>query len=451
MKPAFPTLFRVLWKRRQFEKQCSWPRGELEAQQAQRLAALRRFAMERSPFYARFHKGLDSAPIEKLPILTKAQMMESFDDLVTDRAVRLPDADEWVKTRAGDLFRGKYVVLSTSGSTGRRGVFLFNESEWVGALANIARPMVWAGVSRGFARPPRSAMIASRTPWHYSARVTHSLSSRLLPALHLDAAEPIESIVRKLNEWQPEMLAAYPSVLRQLADEQDEGRLEIVLRTVATSAEVLTAETRRRVKQAWGVRVYDTYGATEYAPIAAECSHGNKHLFEDGAIVEIVDDKGRPVPSGESGDKVLLTVFDRRTQPLIRYEISDVLRPKDGECGCGRQFRMVESIEGRVEEVLRFAAQGDSAASVSAHPNLFHELLETIPAGGWQVVQEPAGLTVNLAGLRDVSLCGPLERQIADTLEGRGAERPLVRVRVVDALERGATGKAPLVMSRLAK
>lgn len=447
---AFLTPVRVLWKRRQFEKRCGWARRELEAQQARRLGELRRFAIERSPFYARFHRGLEGAPLDELPILTKAQMMESFDALVTDRDVRLADADGWLRSNAGtELFRGKYVVLSTSGSTGRRGVFLFNEREWIGALANIARPLVWAGVSHGLGRPPRSAMIASRTPWHYSARVTQSLSSRLLPALHLDAAEPVESMVGKLNAWQPEMLAAYPSVLRQLADEQLAGRLKITLRSVATSAEVLTTETRRRVQHAWGVRVYDTYGATEYAPIAAECEFGNKHLVEDGAIIEIVDEKGRAVPAGTNGEKVLLTVLDRRTQPLVRYEISDVLRLKAGECECGRTFRMVEAIEGRVEEILLFPSRANGAEKISAHPNLFHELLETVPASGWQVVQEASGLTVNLTGLRDGGLCDALEVRIADSLERQGAERPLVRVRPVDVLERGATGKAPLVMLRI--
>jgi hypothetical protein len=49
-------------------------------------------------------------------------------------------------------------------------------------------------------------MIASTTPWHYSTRVSASLATRLLPALRLDAGEPLASMVRRLNEWQPEVL-----------------------------------------------------------------------------------------------------------------------------------------------------------------------------------------------------------------------------------------------------
>lgn len=446
--PSSPlTPFRVLWKRRTLERGPQWQRGALEAHQQHRVAELRRFAAERSPFYRRFHHGFANRSLRELPILTKANLMENFDDLVTDRSVRLADLESYLRQDApSTLFRGRYVVLATSGSTGRRGVFLFNEQEWLHALACIARPMAWAGLTTGLRKPPRSAFIASTTPWHYSARVSTSLASRLLPALRLDAAEPLDHMVRRLNEWQPEALAAYPSVLKPLAEEQIAGRLRISLRSVATSAEVLTDQTRRRVQQAWGVRVYDTYGATEYAPIAAECAHGRKHLFEDGAVIEIVDEHGSPVPPGAIGDRVLLTVFDRWTQPLIRYEISDMVRPIAGECPCGRKLQLIERIEGRIEEVLYFPSRaGNELASV--HPNVFHQALETAPVAGWQVAQDN-GLSVFVTGLRDHSWPGEFAQSLAQLLESHGAAPPPIRILPVDSLQRGATGKAPLIYAR---
>ena len=327
MASPFFTALRVLWRRRVQERSCAWTKPELERHQQERCAALRRFAVDRSPFYKTFHSGMANRPLRELPILTKAILMENFDDLVTDRSIHLADLETYLKQDdAPALFRDRYVVLATSGSTGRRGVFLFNDEEWINAVAAITRPLAWAGIARPFRKPPRSALIASKTPWHYSARIGVTLSSRLLPSLRLDAAEPVESMVRRLNDWQPQALAGYPSVLRQLAEEQIAGRLHLKLRSAAASAEVLTDETKRRAKQAWGVRIFDTYGATEYSPIAAECAHGRKHLFEDGAIIEIVDEKGHAVPPGEAGDRILLTVFNRTTQPLIRYEISDMVR-----------------------------------------------------------------------------------------------------------------------------
>jgi len=252
MPSHFLTQLRVLWKRRALEKSCRWS-AELRAEQTRRAGELRRFATASSPFYSRFHKGLENRPLEELPILTKTILMENFDDLVTDRSLRLRDVERFFSRDDGTgLFRDRYVALSTSGSTGQRGVFVFSRGEWIECLASISRPMLWAGVKPNPIRRLRSTMLASTTPWHYSSRVGRSLSTKLLPTLRLDAGEPVENMVRRLNEWQPAVLVGYPSVLRQLAQEQTAGRLRIAPRHCATSAEVLTAETRRRVKEAWG-------------------------------------------------------------------------------------------------------------------------------------------------------------------------------------------------------
>ncbi len=440
MKSRLALQLRVFLKRRELERSCSWSPAQLTAHQTAQSARIRRFATERSPFYQRFHRGLETRPLEDLPILTKTVMMENFNDLVTDRAIRLAEVEEHLRHDDGDSFyRGQYVVLSTSGSTGLRGVFLFDPAEWLECLASIARPMKWAGVAPSPLRRLRTAMVASATPWHYSARIGRALQTNMMPTLRMDAGESVETTVRRLNDWKPVVLVAYPSVLRALADEQLAGRLCISPRYCATSAEVLTAETRQRVQRAWGVRVFETYGATEYAPIAAECPAGRRHLFEDGAIIENVDSLGRPVPPGALGERVLLTIFNRRTQPLIRYEISDMLRLSAARCECGRPFRCLDEIEGRQEDVLNFG-------NVAIHPNVFQRVLETVPASGWQVVQEDRGLTVNLTGLCDDGVPVRVAAELQKLLAQEGAGLVAVEVRSVGELVRGKTGKAPLVM-----
>jgi putative adenylate-forming enzyme len=426
----------------------------LEAHQRRCAAKLRRWALERSPFYQRFHRGLENQPLSRLPILSKGELMENFDQLVTDRSVRLAEVEAFLRQTTGaELFQGRYVVLATSGSTGRRGIFLFDHREWIHVLAMITRPLAWSGMNPNPFRPRRAAMIASTVPWHYSSRVSHSLSSRLLPSLRIDASEPLDRVVKDLNRWQPELLGAYPSVLRPLVEEQLAGRLSIPVRYVATSAEVLTAETRARVQQVWNAQISDTYGGPEYAPIAAECAYGRKHLLEDSAIIEMVDGKGQPVPTGEYCERVLLTVFHRFTQPLIRYEISDMVRSANGDCECGRPFQLIDSIEGRTEDVLKFPAGDGSSREVAVHPNIFHELLETLPVAGWQVIQSEDALRIFLLGTTAEALAAvnvpALTEFIRRRLEKHGALPPPIEVEHVSALSRGATGKAPLIQSRL--
>jgi len=426
--PNFLTIPRVLWRRRTLERSCRWSRSELLARQAVGVTQLRRFAVERSPFYRRFHAGCDGHALSELPVLTKSVLMENFDEVVTDRSVRLRDAEAFLATEADGLFRDRYVVLATSGSTGLRGVFLFDPSEWIDALARITRPMLWAGVAPNSFRRRRMAMLASTTASHYSCQVGRSLASPYLPTLRMDAGDPVESMVARLNEWQPDVLAVYPSVLRQLALEQIAGHLRIRPYKVATSAEVLTTEDRRRAREAWGVHVFDTYGGTEYAPIAAECEYGAKHLFEDGAVIEI------------ERDRVLLTVLERRTQPLIRYEISDVVRSVEGDCECGRPFRLIESVEGRVEDVLAFG-------EIRVHPNRFHEVLERAPVAGWQVISDGDGVRVLLTGLREAAAGSAVAEAVRAMLAREGITVG-VRVVEVERLERGATGKAPLIVAK---
>ena len=59
------------------------------------------------------------------------------------------------------------------------------------------------------------------------------------------------------------------------------------------------------------------------------------HLFEDLVIPEVVDDLYRPVPPGQTGDRLLVTVLSSRTIPLIRYEITDRVRRSVGSASSG--------------------------------------------------------------------------------------------------------------------
>jgi phenylacetate-CoA ligase len=119
------------------------------------------------------------------------------------------------------------------------------------------------------------------------------------------------------------------------------------------------------------------------------------HLFEDLVITEVVDEDNRPVPPGIYGEKVLVTVLFSRTLPLIRYEMSDSLRPANSPyCPCGHPFALIDGVQRRVEDMLRFPATGGS--QVTVQPTLFHRVMDAVSASGRQVVQEPNGLTVLL-------------------------------------------------------
>jgi phenylacetate-CoA ligase len=442
---------KVLWKRRRLRRRDHWTRGQLMEHQDRSLRLFREHAYTRSPFYGQFHAGLADRPLNELPILTKAMLMEHFDELATDPSVRLADVETHLATlRKDELFDGRYRVASTSGTTGRRGIFLWDSDEWATVLASYNRSFDWAGVKAGLTHRTRMAVVSSTTPWHQSARVGASVHSPWVPTLRLDSGDPLDSIVERLNDFGPKVLVAYASMAKLLAEEQLAGRLRISPGFVFSASEVLTDETRRRAENAWGKKPFDVYAATEPAGVASECDlHRGMHLFEDLVITEVVDAQNRPVPPGDYGEKVLVTVLFSRTMPLIRYEMSDSVRLAEEQyCPCGRPFALIEDIQGRAEDVLRFPAV--SGGEIPVQPIDFHRVMDEVPAGGWQIVQEPGErLTVLLKGVREGFADGALADALREELATQGVIAPQVEVRRVEAIPRTALGKAPLIKASI--
>ena len=431
-------LLRVLGARAELRSHDRWSPEELARHQARALAELRQFALERSPFYRDFHRGLASAPLEALPVLTKQTVMDRFDELVTDRAVRLADVERHLGQKsATDLFRGRYRVVATGGTTGRRGVFLSDPAEWRTVLASYARAYDWAGVAAGPTNRLRMAVVSSRNPSHQSAIVGATVASRIIPTLRLDATEPVERIVAELNAFRPDALVGYASMLRILADEQRDGRLSIRPRGVVSASEVLTTETRDRVREAFGVAPTNVYAATETAGIASECRHGRLHRYEDLVVAEVVDEANRPVPPGEYGAKLLVSVLSSRTMPLIRYELSDRVAAAVGSCVDGLPFGLLVGVEGREEEILELQGR-------SVHPNVFHPVLERLPGRGWQVIQRGGDLVVLVAGAPELDVA-TIRASLEAALRQVGVIDVPIDVRLVDEIPRTALGKAPLV------
>jgi phenylacetate-coenzyme A ligase PaaK-like adenylate-forming protein len=258
--------------------------------------------------------------------------------------------------------------------------------------------------------------------------------------LSLAATQPLGELVARLNEFQPDFLNAYPSSAALLADGQLGGRLRLNLTALTTSSETLTPAVRRRLERAFGVTPTNWYATTE-GVWGHECELGSMHLFDDMCIAENVDEDGRPVPPGEVGSRLLITNLFNFVQPLIRFEVTDLVSVEPEPCPCGRTLTRLRSLEGRAEDVLRL---GD----VTVHPLEFALITADPDVREFQVVQEGAGLRVRVA-LRNGA--AGAEDRLGERVRGRlaelGVERPEVRVERVDALERSPAGKLQVVVA----
>ena len=428
------TLAGLLIETYRFRQHDRGRRPQLKLYQTRALYRLRAHAYARSPFYGRFHKNLIGRPFRELPVLTRDMLTEHFDELVTDRRVRLVDVEAHVAAGRGDeQFLGRYYVNATSGSTDQPGILLFNQTEWATILSAFARAGAWSGLHVNLTQQVKTAIVASTSPWHMSAQLGATAQSWWMPELRLDAGMPITTIVEQLNAWQPEVLVASASMAHTLADEQRAGRLRIAPERIFTGFEVLTDASRHVIEEMWGKRLFDHYAATETGPIAAECAeHHGLHILEDQIIFEVVDQLNRSVPLGAEGDKVLITTLFSRTLPLIRYEMHDRVRLAMKPCPCGRPLALIETVHGRAEDVLSFP--GSAGQTMPAHPHVFHQLMDTVSASRWQIVQQDEAA---------------LAESLHQVLAAQEAHVPPIGIQRVPAISESASDQAALIMSRI--
>ena len=266
-----------------------------------------------------------------------------------------------------------------------------------------------------------------------------SIDLGLYPMLRLAASSPLEEIISELNEFQPQWLQAYASLARVLAEAQIRGELAIKPSIVSTASEVSTDETVEAIRSAWGVDPFDLYGMTEVGTFASECDrHRGMHVFEDLTMIELLDADGRPVPPGEAAARFLLTNLTNRTQPLIRYEVDDIVATRADPCPCGRPFVLLKQIRGRRDELVRLP--GSAGSDIDVHPIVVRSAIEAEPAvTAFEVVQRSSGLLVRIVAPdapRELEIA--LERRLVDRLSGAGALAPSMTIERVDSIERSA-------------
>ena len=103
------------------------------------------------------------------------------------------------------------------------------------------------------------------------------------------------------------------------------------------------------------------------------------------------------------------------------------------------------AVDGREEDILEFA--GAAGQRIAVHPNRFHDALERAAVAAWQIEQNPSGLVVRVVGANPVAAAA-VEAEIRSLLHKIGIEPPPIELRIVANIERGASGKAPLIVAR---
>jgi phenylacetate-CoA ligase len=433
----------------------SWEPERLEWLRDKRLRHMLHRAAAAAPFFRRKFHGLDLDRVElrELPPTTKEEMVAHFDETMTDPAVRRVDAERFVAdlNNLGRYFLGKYAVSHTSGSQGLPLLILQDRpaleilfATMVARGSSFSKPGPLEGLRR-LLRPSRLAIVTMERGFYPSGAAFEfmpDLVRAYVRARRFSSLDP--NLYEQLNDFRPNVLVAYASVLECLALQANRLRLAPDLRQMTNTSERLTPRARLRVEQAFGVPVMDHYGAGECLFLSDGCPAGSgMHINADWVIVEVLDEDYCLVPPGQPGRKILITNLANGIQPFIRYELGDVLTMADRPCGCGSRLPLIARVDGRTEDAL-WAWDGHEDRPISS--NVFQYVVDHIrEAREWQAVQrERNRIELSLEMLPGATLAPEAARQaVAVGLQEFGLPPQVhVDVNVVPALLPDArTGK----------
>ena len=299
------------------------------------------FVLSRSSFYRNYYKEhLQGSNWETLPIITKREMMDHFNELNTagiskEEAFQLAKKAE--RTRDFSPKIGQISIGLSSGTSGNRGLFLVSDKESSMWAAEVLAKLL-----------PGSLMDEQKIAFFLRANnnLYESTKSRKISFHFFDLVDDFDRHMSRLNELKPSILIAPPSMLRIITEWMENNLIDISPNKVISVAEVLEDVDKNVIENIFQQTLHQVYQATE-GFLATTCSHGVLHMNEDLLVIQkeyLDEEKGIFVP--------IITDFTRRTQPLIRYRLNDVLIERKTPCPCGSHFLALERIDGRCDDIF---------------------------------------------------------------------------------------------------
>ena len=418
-----------------------WDAGRLAAERQRRLRELLVHAADRSPFWRERLAGRDlanftEADLPSLPILTKAEMMEEFDRLVTVPGLTRARVQQHLDQLSGDGYLDdEYRAIITSGYVEAPSLHVYG---WDAFVTFVMQGSRWTG-RRGEDPDAVLAQCFSCSPKHESG-IFYRFSTFESggPTSHcFDATLPLDEIVDGLNNARPavQALQGWPSLIRELAIEAMQGRLTIKPTWVSIAGELCTPPVREAVRSAWGIEASEFWGCSE-GTYAFPCGVGEgMHIADDLVILEPADADCNVVPYGQPADRMLLTNLYNLDQPLIRYDLVDAVTISDDPCPCGCAHRRITSVNGRINGAFQY----DNGAQV---PRAAFEqtVLATPGVANFFVGKTQRGVDVSVVtdGSCDLQR---LQMELIDVLLRHGAPGSDVGVQEVGSIERLSRGK----------
>lgn len=403
-----------------------WSRERIAAERDLRLRRLIGIARKRS----RWHhdrladideKTFSASQLGGLAPMTKNDLLGHFDDIVTDQRLSLGLVEAHLEQlRSDGYLLDEYHAIASGGSSGQRGVYVYDWAGWatyyLSAARHIASDRLHDPVLA--AAPRVEAVIAADKPSHGSSALHQTFSNPAITSVRIPISSPMSEIVARLNDLRPTALRGYPSALDLLGFEARAGRLRIAPLRLRCVGEAILPEVRDRLERTWRAPVHSQWVASETGTLGYSCPRGRGlHLNDDLVIVEPVDGDGRPVPPGQQSAKVYVTNLYNTLLPLIRFEVTDEVTVHGGACPCGSAHTWIDDVHGRLDDSLTYPG------GVTVHPFVVGSPLgRQRNIAEYQVHQTPRGVTILFRPVGEVDLHA-VHAEVVARLAGAGLSR----------------------------
>ncbi|MHA1649591.1 MAG: phenylacetate--CoA ligase family protein [Candidatus Helarchaeota archaeon] len=319
--------------------------AELKKLQNKKLRALIKFAFETIPYYHNTFKQLDLRPqdirsiedLPKLPILTKTDIQKNFAKMVDP-----------------NLSPKKYITNSTSGSTGKPFIFIIDHEMISWQCAAQLRAFKWGG----YYPWDKYALLWAMLPGSSHPGILDLLQEKYNLILKLDCFNLTDAkflqYYKQIIHFKPKILIAYPEPLYLFALYLKRNQLRIdSIRSVITNAEMVFPHQRKLIEETFQCPLFDVYGAREIALIIGECPEYHcKHISMETAVMELIRDGIQIEEDTEEPGEIIVTNLTNYAMPFIRYRVEDVATQKHNLCECGRGLSIINSLEGRINNML---------------------------------------------------------------------------------------------------
>lgn len=300
----------------------------------------------RSPFYRERLAGLDPKritceTIAELPLTSKDDISAHNDAFFAVEPEQIAD------------------IVFSSGTTGRPVKIVYTENDLQRLAENERRSLAACGLTA-----EDTVLLTCTMDRCFIAGLAYFLGVRALGAAAVrNGLGSLESHADILLRTGPTAVIGVSTFLRKLAGfliGQGIHLNDLPVRRLICIGEPLRDARLAPLKVAadlealWHARVYSTYASSETITSFCECeAQQGGHLLDDLAVVEIVDEQGRVLPAGKTGE-VVVTPLRIEGTPLIRFQTGDISFLQNEPCRCGRPTPRLGPILGRRRQMMKF-------------------------------------------------------------------------------------------------